>query len=1671
LRDTTNQFGKMRVLITALVVMVGMCCALTRGSTADFERMVREIAGESTRSVGTPGAERSADVVVRELRSIEGMEVREHRYPLLLPTIREASLTVNGASFDVHPFWPASVRLVATPEEGISGKLVYCGRGEYQNLKPADLQGAIAVLEHDAGGGWMRAVSFGARAVMVLHDERVTHQDLRAFDVRLPLNVPRVYLSDTALIERIRSERVIADARLLVRADWQLREVRNVYGLLKPNPSTRTPAGERAGERAGARGRGVMTFLAPLDASGIVPGRAPGASQAINTAGLLAIARAARAWELDRPLLFAFTSGDEVQYHGTRQMLLALGDSPVQWQREIADLKTELANARNDAARMREMRETPERLSSKDDEQLIKRITQIIEMDQALERDELFRLRLKRDGDDAIVARRARLEKRQVDLSLVRALLVRNPAELVQEETRAIARTYLESALARIEGAGIPGLIQELNDRIARLETRLELYQWLASTAGTPTDPPLRESRGRAIDAILAIDISDGGLRIGPMTQGAYLRINARRDVRDFVDYFSRLRRGLETAESSAAWFGPLSRLIDPSTLITSATWGSFIPNLALPSEMASQWGIPALTFATLDDARVRRETPADRLDRIDLTAIIRQFEGMESFFEHALRDSSFSTNVELRRARNGFEGQVVSAALGKPVPDLPRPGFIASAMPAANTRTPPALHFHVPTVGVRRLEVAPTDALGRYRFEGLASQPDNMHQLFVQVYRVEEGSGRITAVSDMGKQSAEITPFVLLRSSSINPLRNVPFECTEIGLVGMYDPRYLQSLGDVQLLDARRNAVPQRFNILAADRMMAGFVESDGRYHLLFRYGQVGNRLMLINMPDAASPKPEGLSDAEWSAAKRLGRGFNVDELKNLDPVPLATARDFIRIDERRLSDYRSAGVSSALIDSIHNDANNRLDSAQEARSANDGATAISQANAAWSFETLVYKASKDMSNGVVRAAILLLLLAVPFSVCMERLLVASPSVYRQLTGIGAIFTVMTLALWAFHPAFKISSSPLIIILAFAIILMSLVVISVVYQKFDTELKKIRSGRGGAESPNFARSSVLTQAIMLGIANMRKRKIRTTLTATTIVLITFAVLVFASATSYRDITRLPTGVSSAHPGVHLRQLGYRPIPLELVPELRAAFPQRQFVERWWNVSASEPDERHIILPDRPDAPGTFDANGRLRSVAMTGLLGLGAGETAVSAAGDVLGREALAQLESGRQDVIFLPKQAAEQLDVRVGNFVRLAGRRLEVIGVYEPSDFDRRVTSLSGESITPLRYESGQLDASGRRLADVNAEQLALDADSGAAEINTSYLHLSSADVAIIHAELAKRLQSARLATVTSRVPDFKSAETLAKEIAQRLTMVQYAALEDGVQMISASNLAKITGAKVVIPLLIGGLIIFNTMMGSIAERKREISIYTSLGLAPVHVGALFVAEAMTYGVIGTVFGYIIGQGVGTLFQQLGWLGNMTLDYSGGSAMMTIGLILLVVLLSALVPARMASRLAAPSIERNWRVPLPVNDQIDAVLPFTINRTAAQGAIAFLAEYLDGHKEGSIGKFAAGDIRAGDGNDNDDRTRELIATIWLTPFDLGVRQQMTLRIAPGEFDDIYEVSIRLKRMSGDDASWYRMNRTFLTEIRKQFLAWRSLSPQRMREYIEKSKRVEASV
>jgi hypothetical protein len=310
-------------------------------------------------------------------------------------------------------------------------------------------------------------------------------------------------------------------------------------------------------------------------------------------------------------------------------------------------------------------------------------------------------------------------------------------------------------------------------------------------------------------------------------------------------------------------------------------------------------------------------------------------------------------------------------------------------------------------------------------------------------------------------------------------------------------------------------------------------------------------------------------------------------------------------------------------------------------------------------------------------------------------------------------------------------------------------------------------------------------------------------------------------------------------------------------------------------------------------------------------------------------------------------------------------------------------------------------------------------------------------------------------RAAVLLPRDPE--NTITLADTLAGDIRKPVYANTSNRIVLCAAAELTRLTGlGSIIIPLIISALIILNTILNCVYERRREISILMSVGLAPAHVGALFVAEAAAYGTIGIVGGYIIGQALGTVATTYDWIPGLRLNFSSSAAIYTQVAIMAVVLLSSIWPAMVARRIAAPGSEATWKLPPPDGDLMEVALPFTLSARDSSAVLAYLHHWLAGHTESSVGRFTTGAIEVF----AEDRTRGMVVQIWLAPFDLGIMQTVQLDIRPGDDPHIDEVMIALRRESGPYSAWVRGNRNFLTDLRKQFLLWRSLGRVQMERY-----------
>ena len=322
----------------------------------------------------------------------------------------------------------------------------------------------------------------------------------------------------------------------------------------------------------------------------------------------------------------------------------------------------------------------------------------------------------------------------------------------------------------------------------------------------------------------------------------------------------------------------------------------------------------------------------------------------------------------------------------------------------------------------------------------------------------------------------------------------------------------------------------------------------------------------------------------------------------------------------------------------------------------------------------------------------------------------------------------------------------------------------------------------------------------------------------------------------------------------------------------------------------------------------------------------------------------------------------------MKAGDRVAVAGYTLMVAGFFDAQGF-ARLRQLSGESMAPLDPAGTQRMSGASAASDAGR--------TGPTEATVQFMDWVS--VAIVPGWLTQEL-GGRLTSVMFRPagiavhPDAAGADQMravADALARRAAFTVYVSDGRGIESINAAESSRPQDlGTVLVPLLIAGVIVLNTMLGAVAERTREIHVYTSVGLSPAHVGMLFLAEAGALGTLGVVFGYIFGQALATVLSWTHLLPGVDLNYSSMSAIITMGLVLGIVMLSALWPARAASRLATPSLQRDWKLPKPVGDVLALDLPFTVNETAARGVCAFLAEFLASISQAGTGRFTADDI-----------------------------------------------------------------------------------------------------
>ena len=759
-----------------------------------------------------------------------------------------------------------------------------------------------------------------------------------------------------------------------------------------------------------------------------------------------------------------------------------------------------------------------------------------------------------------------------------------------------------------------------------------------------------------------------------------------------------------------------------------------------------------------------------------------------------------------------------------------------------------------------------------------------------------------------------------------------------------------------------------------------------------------------------------------------------------------LRVAKDMWTLDEFRIQNLAKFRIlqlhdTTNPVTHLHDLAKEDIDSALAAYQKQDYEAFDAYSRQAWANEARVYPQAQQTANDVVQGVIFYLFLLIPFAYFLERLMFGFSDLKRQLVAAFGIFLVIFVIFSQIHPAFSIGAvNPLIILIAFVMLALSVIVSLLVWGKFEEQLKQLNRSVSGVHKADVGKASIAFAAFALGISNMRRRKERTLLTCLTLVLLTFTVLSFTSIVNtirYNDVAA--PGIS-AYNGLLLRLPTWDSLQQPAYRLLNDEFGGRFAVApRAWFFGTQQGQQSFLHLTRAH--LGTD----------VKGVAGFTPQEAQVTHLDKALtvGR----WFNPGDTYVAIIPKSVATSLQIQpsdVGKVtINFSGVPYLVVGVVDP-DKAKAVKDLDNEAMTPVDYQAQQNQGTTTAGAAATSQGF------------QEYLHLDPDNVLYVPYSTLINM-GGDLRSVAINMGDAKTTDTELKSLMPRLDLNLYAGENGQNHRFSAIGATSSQGLiNIIIPILIAALIVLNTMLGSVFERVKEIGIFSSIGLSPTNIAMLFIAEAIVYGIIGAVSGYLIGQALAKAISYFHILPGLYLNFSSTSAELAIGLVIAVVLLSTIFPARKASEVATPAVDRTWKVPEPEGDVWRITLPFAVAGVQARGINEFLAEWFRSYEEQSVGDFLTQDIRTGVATMPTGPGYQLTGKVWLAPFDLGVSQSIALDTAPTDLQDVYEVHLNLTRLSGDVSNWKRVNRRFLNVLRKQFLIWRTLTAGERERYME---------
>jgi len=1653
---------------------------LDAATQARMQKDIAALTAFPSRVPGTPGNRAAAEYVLKRFKDINLKQIKSEEYFVTAPvTIGKATLQLGGRTLDVAPVYPNQVVASTTPKNGLTGPLVYAGQGRPADFNGQKVDGSVVALDFNSGMNWITAADLGAKAIVFLAPQNTNRGQAERKFTLLPVELPRFYAqgADADAIRTAKGQ----TATLKSLVTWNKESVRNILGYLPgKNPPT---------EKGKAN---TIIVSAYYDSMSVVPDLAPGAEAAGNMAAMLELATRLQKNPPAYNVLFMANGAHHLALAGVRNFLAQhavdrTGTGTDALKDEIASYRAFVGldfSSRTRTVGLFAKSWFYNQMTTGNESILLGQFNPLAQAVGRFQAGEAQKTGANPNETfvDAITGKDGRNWRSYlpapVALDSEAATMAQIPG--VSFVTANDARLEQDTPFDTVANMNLPNLVAQVNS----------------------TEPLLRT----AFDAI------DQGDKDGVPV--------------------------IPNHDQLSGIFGfKVGRAIYRNVQNVS----SFLPDTPLPDELHGDAGVQALGVAVSSRG-------GDPLE-------LKSYAGVRGLMIERASYSQAGADTPAV-SQFTFTGPRVGDSTGGGTPNydfeaycINRDGHIIFA----------------PDLGSERQRFSPTFSSSS---GSIAFKDEKRGELTADISLICFACRAATVYDTLDQRY-----FSVLKEMSV---LNAATDAEPV-VVGYLRPSANSSTASIEPIAVVFSEPNQRFKMIMAQGLLGK------RLVLLQSSGKQGN----VAATDTTSYEGAGFTV------------LDTPDANHIPDVAYQTARDLWTLDQQRIRLLKGFGISNERVDILHGEAGcppsttkpglfdcpvgkialpngGSLQRASLALANLQYDTFYAESRRAFGLESRAYPDVEGTSQDVLKGIIFYLALLLPFAYFMERMLFGFSDVRKQIVGTSLVFLAVFMAIRFVHPAFELAATPFIILLAFVILALTVVVTAFLQSKFEQELKRLKQGVHYAD---MGRLSALGAAIGLGIANMRRRPTRTALTCVTLILLTFTVLSFTSVTANIANFARPYGPQDHAPpyqGFLIRDPAWGALPDVATSSLANEIRSRGLGEpalRAWYLSRDQSEPLQLRVENAKDPSHFFYA---------PALLGLSPEEQTIGSPlpGTVLkgGR----WFQAGDSDVCLLPRgillddatrnaereqnsaasgaatptptpasggaseasgsQLGLTLDNAVGSQVQVAGKTLTVIGVFDDRKWygakaEDNIKDIDNEEFSPVDYGSDQSKQSASTQSQ-SAQQ------SGVVSVQR-YQHMQANALLVLPYQTAIDM-GATTRSIAVGIKDPVVAEAQLKDLMNRAALGIFGAtpnLVDGkpvgapvAKLYSSVEAAGYEGfASLAIPILIAAMIIANTMLGSVYERTREIGIYSSIGLAPIHIAALFIAEAIVYAVLGSIAGYLIAQVVAKIKITYDLLPSLTLNFSSSSAVIATLIVMLTVLLSTLYPAWAASKLSQPD-ERKAELGEPMGDLWRLQFPFTVSGLQSLGMAQFLADYFESHTDTSVGKFytdkitfsalslreavallnegvplpgsaeaIAHNIANGDGKNGNtnrkfslkkmpkiDETASGASTIppqnapkggyidldsivespdtrvfllhmrtWLAPFDMGVSQDTDIILLPASEPGLYEMQLRLERRSGEIAAWKRVNREFMTELRKQLLVWRTVKPAMQHEYI----------